>query len=143
MGLIVLLWIGFLAVGGCLAWVAYHFLTDYKPKKALGYTFIGLIVIALVASVLLTSQLTNTESFKRWKKLLDSEFKGGITREITVYSEGGEVIFSNSGKFDVEYSDGRLKWIDQDGKVQIIYLGNSATAVVNEIEVKEGLTHVR
>ncbi|MGM1048371.1 MAG: hypothetical protein ACQEXX_19840 [Bacillota bacterium] len=136
MGWIVLLWIGFLIIGALLAWGASHFLTGYKPKRALGYTFIGLIVVALVASVFLTNQLTNTESFKRWKKSLDSEFKGGITRQITVYSEGGEVIFNNLGKFDVEHSEGRLKWIDENGRVQIIYLGNSATAVVNEIEVE-------
>lgn len=136
MGWIVLLWIGFLVVGALLAWGAYHFLAGYNTKRIVGFAFIGAIVVALVATIFMTNQLTNTESFKRWKKSVDSEFKGGITRQITVYSEGGEVIFKNKGKFDVEYSEGRLKWIDENGKVQIIYLGNSATAVVNEIDAE-------
>lgn len=140
MGNIILLWIVALPLLGLAAWGAYYFFTDdygRKSKPILGWASGVIGVIILTLSVVGTFQLTNTESFNRFKKSLDSEFQGGITREIIVYSEGGEEIYREQGKFDVEHRDNRLKWVDEQGKVQIIYLGNSSTAVVNELAMED------
>lgn len=135
MGWIILVWVIALPLIGLGTWGTYHFLTsDYNREKkpVLGYVLLGISIIVLVVGIVLSVQLTGTESFKRFQKSLDSEFKGGITREVIVYSEGGEEIFREQGRFDVEHSNERLKWVDESGKVQIIYLGRSSTAIVNE-----------
>lgn len=138
MGWIILLWVIALGVIGAFGYLAYYFLTDHqyyskKKKPKLGYTFVSLGIVTFIIAILLTFRLTETESFKRFTKSLNSEFNGGITREVIVYSEGGEVIYQDKGTFDVEHIDGRIKYVDEEGQVQIIYLGNSATAVVNEL----------
>lgn len=115
-------------IGACI-WGFFY--TD-APKQ---FRYITVItgVVTLIAAVLVIIPLTETESFKRSIKSFQSEFQGGITREIIVYSEGGEEIYRDQGKFDVEHSEERLKWVDESGQVQIIYLGRSSTAVVNEV----------
>ncbi|MFD1385689.1 hypothetical protein ACFQ4Z_02675 [Oceanobacillus oncorhynchi subsp. oncorhynchi] len=137
MGWIILLWIIALVVIGACGFGSYHFFNTYpkenKKMQILGFSLAGLGALSLVAAILITIPLTNTESFKRTVKSFQSEFQGGITREIVVYSEGGEEIYREQGQFDVEHSEERLKWVDEDGYVQIIYLGRSSTAVVNEI----------
>lgn len=135
MGWIILMWIMAFGLIGLGVWGAYHFFTEgYRREKKpiIGSIFVGLAVIVMVFAVVITLQLTDTESFKRFQKSLDSEFKGGITREIIVYSEDGKEIFKTQGTFDVEHSNERIKWIDEKGKVQIVYLGRSSTAIVNE-----------
>lgn len=139
MGWIVLVWIIFLFVGSFLAYLAYHNLSNKKTVP--GYIFIGLLVISLVIAIVSTIQLTNTGSFMRWKKSIESEFNGGITRQVKVISENGEIVYTATGKFDVDYSNGRLKWVDENGRVQIVYLGNSSTVVVNEIENDNQMSH--
>ena len=59
---------------------------------------------------------------------------GVIKRELKVYSVNGTLPYEGSGKFDVDYDDGRIKYVDQHGKVKIIYLGDSASVVVKEIK---------
>lgn len=136
MGLIILTWIvALVLIGGCTVGAVYFF-NDYESSKIkilLGFISIGIGVIVIASAIFVTTPLTKTESFKRFSKSLESEFQGGITREIVVYSEGGTEIYRESGKFDVEHTNDRLKWVDEDGHVQIIYLGRSSTAVVNEI----------
>ncbi len=131
----VLTWIVVLVIVGALGFWVYSIFDLYKPtkgKKILAYVLIALSIIVIVFGVVTTSKLTETESYKRFKKGLDSEFAGGITREITVHLENGDIIYQTEGKFDVEHNEERLKWVDEDGKVQIIYLGRSSTAIVNE-----------
>lgn len=136
MGWIILLWFGVLTAVTLLGFGAYALFDSYGKKRQIkrifSYILIALMITTIAAGILFTGKLTQTESFKRFKKSWDSEFDGGITREITVYLENGDVIYNIEGKFDVEHSDERLKWVDENGKVQIIYLGRSSTAVVNE-----------
>lgn len=138
MGWIVFLWIGVLIITGTTGYFTFQFYNKtYYGKKKKSNTIVSAIlaaltVIVLVIGVITTSKLTHTESFKRFKKSWDSEFDGGITREITVYLESGDVIYNVEGKFDVEHNEERLKFVDEEGKVQIIYLGRSSTAIVNE-----------
>lgn len=88
-------------------------------------------IIAMFAVVLGLSSLVGCESVERWKKEWSSECEGGLERKMVIYSENGEVLAEYEGKFDVSYSDGRIKFL-QDGKMRNIYLGNSATVIVEE-----------
>lgn len=125
MGNIVFLWtIVIIALVGM-----YVLLNETVSKKILYSTYTVIIVVSLLGTLF----LTNTASFKRFKKDIGSEFSENIEREVTVHSRSGDIIHQSRGKFDVEFSDGRLKWIDEDGKAHIIYLGDSATAVVDEL----------
>lgn len=135
MGIIILVWIAVLAASGITGYIAHHHFTKRKPSITLGYTFVSVASAIIVVGIVATVFLTNTESFKRFSKSMQSEFNGGITREIKVYSEGGDILFEDKGKFDVEHSNGRLRWVDEQGKVQLIYLGNSSTAIVNELDL--------
>lgn len=138
MGWIILLWLGVIAIVSLLGFGAYLLYQEQKTnnvsrmKKYFLYVMIVIAIVVVIAGVLITGNLTKTESYKRFKKSMDSEFKGGITREITVYLENGDVIYNNEGKFDVQHNEERLKFVDENGKVQIIYLGRSSTAIVNE-----------
>lgn len=83
--------------------------------------------IVLLASITLTGCSSLERGFKGFK----SEFGGGLYREVTVISQTGEILHQDSGKIDVEVNDYRVKYIDKDGKLVIVYLGSS-TAVVKE-----------
>lgn len=103
---------------------------EIKTKTIGAVLSATLVIVGIFASY----RLTNTASFERSMKSLNSEFKQNIYREIKVHSRSGDIIYESKGRFDVEHIDGRLKWVDEEGRVQIIYLGDSATAVVNELD---------
>lgn len=143
MGWMILLWIITLAILWGLGALAYHFMTKQKwPRthppevhrkfQVVGGVIILIMVGVLITSIIFTKQLAGTESFKRTWKNLQSDFGGGIEREVTVYLENGDIIFEREGTFDIEHKEERLKFIDEDGKVQIIYLGRTSTAIVEE-----------
>lgn len=129
MGLIIMMWIFILVVGGFgIAWL--FMVYEVWAKLLLA----GAVVLLILGGLGGTVFMSKTASYKRSMKDWDSELNENIEREIVVHSRSGDVIYEAKGKFDVAYSNGRLKWIDEDGHVQIIYLGDSSTAVVNEIE---------
>lgn len=84
----------------------------------------------LALSLVLT--LTGCASCDRWKKSMDSEYNGGLEREVIVYSATGEEIWRFSGKFDIDCSDGRLLFDDENNKRHTIYFQNG-TVIINEI----------
>lgn len=117
---------------GAIVCAIINFITDEKAKTA---TF----VIAFILTVSLVMggavlYINKTQSGIRLKKEYTSEYHGGIKRELKVYSMNGTLLYEDSGKFDVDYHDGRIKYVDQHGKVKIIYLGDSASVVVKEIK---------
>ena len=71
------------------------------------------------------------ESWERMKKEWNSNYDGGLDRKMIIYSEAGDVLAEYEGKFDISYSDGRIKFME-NGKMRNIYLGNSATVIVEE-----------
>lgn len=79
---------------------------------------------------------TNTEGGKRALKTQDSELNGGITRQVLVYDMDGDLIKSYTGKFDIEYSDERIMFDDENGDRHIIYF-KSGTVVVDELSEEE------
>lgn len=136
MSYIILIWLFVLGASVTLGFIAFSLFrkkdTSIK-EKVIAIGSIVLIVMVFMGATFGTSTISNSESVKRFQKSISSEFKGGITREITVYLENGDIIYNDIGKFDVEYQEGRLKWVDESGKLQIIYVGNTSTAVVTEI----------
>ena len=117
---------------GAIVCAIINFITDEKAKTA---TF----VIAFILTVSLVMggavlYINKSQSGIRLKKEYTSEYHGGIKRELKVYSMNGTLLYEDTGKFDVDYDDGRIKYVDQHGKVKIIYLGDSASVVVKEIK---------
>lgn len=74
----------------------------------------------------------NTESGKRALKTQDSNFNGGITRQVLVYDMDGDLIAEYKGKFDIEHTDGRIMFDDENGQRHIIYF-KSGSVIVNEL----------
>lgn len=93
-----------------------------------------LILIIIIVLGSLGWYVFNTQSGARFIKGLQSNAGDGLYREVLVYTESGELIYEDKGKFDVEVSETRIKYIDDKDKLHIIYLGNSSTGIVNELE---------
>jgi len=70
-------------------------------------------------------------SLERFGKSMGSDLGGGLYRSVKVVTQTGEVIFEDEGKFDIEVNDYRLKYIDENGKLRIVYIGGS-TAILDE-----------
>jgi len=74
----------------------------------------------------------HTERGKRAMKSQESNFNGGITREVNVYDMNGDVIVTYRGKFDVEHDADKVLFDDESGKRHIIYY-TTGTITVDEI----------
>lgn len=79
---------------------------------------------------------TNTASGLRAVKSQQSDFSNGIERQIIVYDMEGDIIEEYQGKFDVEYTDERILFDDENGCRHIIYF-KTGTVIVNETGQKE------
>lgn len=88
-------------------------------------------VILSVTLLFTVITLSGCASGNRLKKSVFSEVGNGLERELIIKSQTGEIVYQDSGKFDVEVNDYRVKYIDEKDKLHIIYLGGS-TAIVNE-----------
>lgn len=78
-----------------------------------------LILIVLCVAMLI---LTSCESCSRDFKSLGSDFKGGLNRKLTVYSDSGVKLREYSGRFDIETTEyGNKVLFDLNGKRVIVY----------------------
>lgn len=113
----------------------YEAVQDNSPVAAI-ITFI--IAGAIIAGMWVGGSwyYKNTESGKRSLKTQDSNFHGGIEREIIVYDMEGDEIERFRGKFDVDYGDERIMFDDENGNRHVIYF-KSGTVIVNEISEDE------
>lgn len=91
-------------------------------KKFIASSFVIIVIFTLASG---------SSWWQREIKSWQSNYGGGLNRKMIVYSESGEVLAEYEGKFDIEYDNNRIKFI-QDGKMRNIYLGNSATVIVEE-----------
>ena len=98
--------------------------------KVAGGVVCGILTIALTA--LPIWYLHNTESGARAIKSFESNISGGIEREIIVYDATGNELERFQGTFDVEASDGRIIFDDENGKRHCIYYQNGI-AIINEL----------
>ena len=111
--------------------IAYSLMDNDYKIGALGVVAVGMAIIAGIW-VFGNWWYTGTEEGKRALKTQDSNFNGGITREVMVYDMDGDLLAEYRGKFDIEYSDERIMFDDENGQRHIIYF-KSGTVVVNEL----------
>ena len=106
----------------------------YSKKSAFIVTLILLITFTVLFLV-----YTNSASFNRQVRNVESEFSGGIEREIIIYNAEGKEIFQLEGKFDFTYDDQCIEYIDTaTGLKHNIFAGNNTSVIINE--VKEWVT---
>lgn len=130
-GGIILCILGTLVVLVIAGLIAYSLMDNDYKMGALGVVAVGMAIIAGIW-VFGNWWYTSTEEGKRALKTQDSNFNGGITREVMVYDMDGDLLAEYRGKFDIEYSDERIMFDDENGQRHIIYF-KSGTVVVNEL----------
>ena len=123
---------------GSVSLFLFHILDDnstsYDDKKPRNISLVVALILTITFIICNIWYVNNTESGARMIKDFQSNTNGGIRRNVKVYSMTGEKTFEDEGVFDIEQSDYRLKYINEKGKVIIIYLGNSSSAIVEEVE---------
>ena len=101
-----------------------------EKKRVITVVVIVLLIVGLFIGFIIYS-LFYTESGKRALKSTKSNWLGGINRTVSVYSQDGKLIKEYHGKFDVEYSDERILFDDENGLRHIIYF-KSGQVIVDE-----------
>lgn len=88
-------------------------------------------IALLISGLLVVVALTGcTESTKRVIKDTQSEWTGGLNRQVTVYAKDGTVIKTYEGKLDIEDTEaGNKVKFELNGKRIILY---NATVIVEE-----------
>lgn len=130
-GLDITLFLIILLISACVYSLAGYY---SSVKKFIISFIIGIICLAAIICFQLY-YYKNTESGKRAIKTQESNFNGGIDREIKVYDINGEVIEIFKGKFDIEYDNDRILFDDEKGNRHIIYYP-TGTIIINEIKEK-------
>ena len=90
------------------------------------------IIITICALTAVVAAVGSCASINRKMKTIGSELNNGIEREIVVYDAVGNEVYRQSGKFDVDYSNDRVLYDDENGKRHTIYFKNGIV-VVNEL----------
>ena len=116
----------------CIAGVCFYFLGYDVDCVAFEVgSVLGGIILIVVLWVGLYVYYNCTEEGARALKTQKSNFNGGIERVVTVYDMNGNVIEEFEGKFDVDYSDERILFDDENGNRHVIYF-KTGTVIVNE-----------
>lgn len=103
-----------------------------EEKKKGKWKAIVVLIAVVVVLVTILALYFNSQSFQRSFKSLQSNYGGGLNREVIVYDAAGNQIYYQKGKFDVEFSDDRILYDDEDGLRHAIYFKNG-TVIVNEV----------
>lgn len=126
-------WVGFVIAALILIIVGLSVgvsLGDGKAAPAVVGTLCGVIASVLVLSFMLW-YFGSTEKGKRAIKTQESNLNGGIERTVKVYDINGEIVAEYEGKFDLDHSQSRIIFDDENGKRHIIYY-NMATVIIDE-----------
>ena len=100
-------------------------------KKIFNKVIGGLIVLTIFSLVI----YSNTASFQRVSKNIESDLSGGIPRELLVYDANGKLIFELYGRFDFTYDDVCIEYINLDtGLKHNIFPGRNASVLINEVK---------
>ncbi len=75
----------------------------------------------------------NSESGKRAIKTQNSNYSGGIKRQVKIYDINGKLIQEYKGKFDVDSNEERIIFDDEKGKRHTIYY-STATVIIDELK---------
>lgn len=96
-------------------------------------TFLVGLVITIIIVVFQFWYYNNSESGKRALKTQQSNYNGGITRQLKIYDINGQLIQEYKGKFDIDSNSDRIIFDDEKGKRHTIYY-STATVIIDEIE---------
>lgn len=130
---IIIVAIGLVGIGAAI----YFFIDDFKAAGII--SILITIIVCLVVTFGFSWYNTHTANGQRNYKDFESNFNGGLNREITITAEDGREIFHYEGKIDVETKhEGNANYIlfeSEDGRRYIIYYGITDTVLI--IEKKE------
>lgn len=102
---------------------------SFKKTILIG-TIIFLLLLASCSALFI-----NSAGFQRFKKNIQSEYTGGINREIIIYNASGQEIFKLKGKFDFTYDDNCIEYIDTKTNLKHnIFAGDNTTVIINELD---------
>ena len=106
----------------------------FSDKFAFGVIafFVSFALIAGGLCAFKAWKFENTQAGAREYHTLESNYDGGIEREVTVYNIQGEIIERYQGKFDLTYDDNRIMFDDEDGKRHMIFYTTS-NVIINEL----------
>ena len=115
--------------------IVYGFICVIDDGDLLKGLLIIIILSACIAGIWIGGNwyYNHTERGKRAMKSQESNFNGGITREVRVYDMNGDVIVTYRGKFDVEHDADKVLFDDENGQRHIIYY-TTGTITVDEIQ---------
>lgn len=95
---------------------------------------IKLIVILGVAII----SLSGCAGWQRLKKSFSSSVNNGLERELVIVNQTGEKIYEDTGKFDIEVNDYRVKyWIDVnkvDRKIEYFFKVTDYGFLLSDLE---------
>ena len=114
--------------GGVIAYGAY----DMGGSVGVIISIVVTLAITIAIWVDTSWYYNNTEEGARALKTQDSNFNGGIERQVIVYDANGNIIEEYQGEFDVEYNLNQILFDDENGQRHIICFG-SGTVIINEV----------
>ena len=126
-------WVGYFCIvaiiGSIMGIVAYT-----AENKTVAIT--SIIIMVLVSIGVLCGMLwwySNTESGKRAMKTQESNFEGGITRNVKAYDAIGNLLYEYEGQFDISFNgdEQRILFDDEHGNRHVIYF-KTGTVIVEE-----------
>ena len=126
--------VAFCSIATIVLILLYIRLSDFYDWKGTnkGLALIVTVFLVLVAWGGCLWYFQNTAKGQRALKTQNSELGHGIQREVIVYDIDGDIIAQYSGKFDLDYTDERIMFDDEEGNRHIIYF-KTGTVIVNEV----------
>lgn len=124
---------GLILIGGIVLGVAG--LVEDEKSVAIG-GFIGGIVLAILLCLIGHWFCNNTQTGIRAMKDQQSNYNGGLLREVVITAEDGREIYYYKGSIDIE-TNPENKYIlfeTEEGLRQMIYYGITDTVLILEVE---------
>lgn len=128
----ILIVVGSLSILGLFIFAMLSFTTDSIVVRIVA----GILALACLSALIIAINIgvNGTETGKRWKKDLSSEFDGGLNRTVTIYNQYGDVLRTYEGKMDIQSSEGsKVVFVMNDIKY-MIYKGDFDTVIIEEHE---------
>lgn len=107
-------------------------LTDWR---AISKAVVTLVAIVMIAGLWLGSNYYYTNTARGLRKSRDykSNISLGVDRTVSVMEDDGNVIYTYSGKIDIETdNDNYILFDDEEGKRHIIYKGATQMILVED-----------
>ena len=101
-------------------------------KKTVLISIITVVLLFVIGFGGLYLYYNKTESGKRDARTWQSNITAGINRKVRVYDVDGDLLEEYEGQFDIEYSDERILFDDEQGNRHIIYF-KTGTVLVDEV----------